>query len=423
MRHAIRSRLPGGLHAISAAYIVAAFAWILGSGFLVEALVSDSHQPRVEMLKGIAFVAVTGTVLHLLLRRHERHLSQALLQTKRVANFAEFSPHPIAELDADGHVTYSNQALRRASLTSGILTRDLLPQQTPHIVAQSIREQSHQDDVPHDVRGQHWRWSFFPVRDPDAVFAYGTDRTNEAQLQLRLEHTSRMEAAAHLAAGTAHDINNVLTAMSGHCSLLAMRTPIDDPRQEDIEGMRLEVQRAAGIARTLASIGRSGQSTVELALVDLAALCSDSVATMRRMLPRDVQLHLHLTASPLYVRIDTQECERMLLNLIANAIDAVGSQGAIWFRLFANPGDACLEVRDSGRGIPQDILPRIFDPYFTTKAHGTGLGLASTHAFVTRSRGRIEVESFPGQGSTFRIVFPRLADPVAAQQAAQSPAA
>lgn len=398
---------------LSVSYAAVAAAWIVGSSMILDAATGADHElhTMLEQVKGLAFIVVSAVVLHLLVRRHTRRLQAAQAETARIAQFAELSPHPIVEFDPSGEVVGGNAALRRTTLATGLPLEKILPERTDAVVAACLQFGTHQDDVLHSYGGRHWRWSFFPVSSPRGVYAYGTDWTDEANLRMNLEHTARMESVGQLAAGTAHDINNVMTALNGHCGILRQLVPERHPYREEIDGIHVQIGRAAELAKQLMSVSRTPLPNGKVQMTDLSQASRGIAETMRRMLPPGVALRDIIARAPLYAYVDVQELERAMLNLAANAIDAIdGKGGNVMLIVREEGGDVCITVRDSGQGIPPDVLPRIFDPFFTTKGEGrgTGLGLASVHSFVTRSNGRIEVESQPGSGATFRIRLPRV---------------
>jgi CheY-like chemotaxis protein len=134
----------------------------------------------------------------------------------------------------------------------------------------------------------------------------------------------------------------------------------------------------------------------------------DLARMLRRTIGEDIALHLDLAPGTIPIAADPGMIDQVLLNLVLNARDAMQGGGRLAISTTLERGEACITVQDSGAGIPQDDLPRIFEPFFTTKepGHGTGLGLATVHGIVEQHGGRIEVDSTPGRGSTFRVYLP-----------------
>ena len=248
-----------------------------------------------------------------------------------------------------------------------------------------------------------------------------------AQLEATLEQLAqaqKMEAIGQLAGGIAHDFNNLLTVIQGHCGLLLLNASAGDAElTESAKEIQAAANRAANLTRQLLAFSR--RQPMHMQPLDL----DDVVFGMGRMLQRligdDIVLHTRLLPGGAWVEGDSGMIEQVLLNLAVNARDAMSDGGELWLDLdtvtldetaarrhpAARPGSfICLSLRDTGRGIAADHLPHIFEPFFTTKevGKGTGLGLATVHGIIEQHHGWIEVESLPGNGSTFRIHLARL---------------
>ena len=239
------------------------------------------------------------------------------------------------------------------------------------------------------------------------------------EAEARLRQGSRMDAVGQLAAGVAHDFNNVLTAILGHADLLGLRLEADSPLRSHVDTIAGAAQRAAGTVRNLLSFarGRSSQSHS----CDVNRLVLDVVALLQHALDRRVQIDCRPGADAGTARIGADELQQVLINLALNARDAMPDGGRLEItservelasdagRLGVTPGAYVLvTVRDSGQGIAPEHLERIFDPFFTTKplGKGTGLGLAVVHGAVHAAQGAMRVESQVGQGTAFRLWLP-----------------
>jgi signal transduction histidine kinase len=404
---------PGRPASIVTGYLVAASAWILLSGAAADRLVGHDYRQYAafEQAKGLAFVAVTGLVLWFLLRRYTNQLQQAHEKARRMARFAELSPNPIVEFGMDGTVAAANAAAHRAANALGRSVEDLLPPAAREHVQGCLATGGNVPSVLHTVGGRSWRWAFFPADGSRTAFGYGYDRTPEARLELQVQHAARMESVGRLAAGVAHDLNNNLMAISGLRALVTMQVPEGSPAREDLDGIREQLDHAQELVKRLLLVARVRTTAESVARVDIAAALRSIAATVRHVLPHHVQLEVDLPPGPIPVDIDVRELEQALLNLATNAVDAMPEGGVLRLAL-QETGDSrvCIEVTDTGEGIPPEILPRIFDPFFTTKEEtkGTGLGLASVYAFATQNGGGVEVESEPGAGSCFSLQLPRV---------------
>ena len=248
------------------------------------------------------------------------------------------------------------------------------------------------------------------------------DLSETRRFEEGIRRAQRMEAVGALAGGVAHDFNNLLTVIQGCTQLLLERTPRADPSWELIDEIRRAGDRSGGLARKLLTFAR-GQDLHPTG-VDLNAVLEELRSLLARLVGASIELVLDLGPSLRPVHADAGAIEQVIVNLAANARDAMPAGGRLTLatRNLAtlDAGDrVLLTVADTGMGIPPAVLPRIFDPFFTTKAEGkgTGLGLAIVHGIVTQSGGRIDVDTSPGKGTTFRLEFPVHTDAARARPA------
>jgi signal transduction histidine kinase/ActR/RegA family two-component response regulator len=237
--------------------------------------------------------------------------------------------------------------------------------------------------------------------------------------EIRLRQGARMDAVGQLAAGVAHDFNNVLTAILGHADLLAMRLDQGSELRSHVETIAGAAQRAAGTVRNLLAFarGRSGSAKT----CDINRLVQDVVSLLQHAIDRRIAVTCDLGADTGMARIGADELQQVLINLALNARDAMPQGGRLEIvteridvvedaaALGIAPGCYVrIMVGDSGCGIAAEHLERIFDPFFTTKdvGKGTGLGLSVVHGAVRVAHGAIRVESRPGAGTRFRIWLP-----------------
>jgi PAS domain S-box-containing protein len=250
-----------------------------------------------------------------------------------------------------------------------------------------------------------------------------TERRN-AQLELhkaheRLAQAQKMEAMGQLTGGVAHDFNNLLMVVSGQAQLLRRRIG-DDPRaRKALDAIDMSTRRGQELTRQLLAFARRQRlNPVALSLHERAVGFRD---LLKASLGGAVQLKVDISAAVWPVEVDAGELELALLNLAVNARDAMPSGGALFLsarNVTLKPGEidadlagefVALTVRDTGVGIPPDILPRVFEPFFTTKDvnRGTGLGLSQVYGFVEQSGGRATVSSDLGSGTSFTLYLPR----------------
>jgi two-component system cell cycle sensor histidine kinase/response regulator CckA len=270
-----------------------------------------------------------------------------------------------------------------------------------------------------------------PVKDDQGmivgVLGIFWDVTEQRNLEAQLQQAQKMEAVGQLAGGVAHDFNNLLTVILGNISLLAGTLPPDHPGQEWAGAVETAVLRAATLTRQL--LGFSRQMVLRPEPVDLNANIAEVVGLLRSTIDPRIDLEVRAARDLWPVQGDPSQMNQVLMNLCLNARDALPSGGRIHLatanvnvaddycrlHLEARPGDFVrLRVRDTGHGIPPEVLPRIFEPFFTTKgpAKGTGLGLAMVFGIVKQHQGWIDCTSVVGNGTCFDIYLPR-ADPAA----------
>jgi PAS domain S-box-containing protein len=255
-------------------------------------------------------------------------------------------------------------------------------------------------------------------------------------LEDKLRHAQKMEAVGQLAGGIAHDFNNVLAIVHLASSSLLEEAGLSDAVREGLNEMRTAAERAANLTRQLLMFSR--RQIAELVDVDMSETVRDMTQLLGRVLGEHIALKAQIDPSLPLVRADPGMLEQVVMNLAINARDAMPQGGGLYMKLEtvrvdnprsqSEPGGphalhVCLSVRDTGSGIPASDLPHIFEPFFTTKApgQGTGLGLATVFSILELHGGFIDVDSSPGQGTTFRVFFPAVEATQAERPRAGSP--
>jgi PAS domain S-box-containing protein len=260
--------------------------------------------------------------------------------------------------------------------------------------------------------------------DATSTGLIGRDLRERVRLEEELRQAQRQEALGRLAGGIAHDFNNLLTVMMGYASL-ALEDGLSESLRQNIGEILTAARRAAAITDRLRAFGR--RQTMRVTAFDLNALVESMRGALDKLVEGDVHLSYVLAETALPVRADAAQIEQVLMNLVLNARQAIDGGGRVVVRTSrvdskeAPSGDtrefAKIEVEDSGSGIEPDVLEHIFDPYFTTRSAGTGLGLSMAYGIVRQSEGHIHVSSRPGRGSTFTVLLPaggKLEKPVSA---------
>ena len=228
--------------------------------------------------------------------------------------------------------------------------------------------------------------------------------------ELELLQAQKMVAVGLLAGGIAHDFNNLLTVLLGYLSFLSEDVPPGDPKQADIDAMRATIGKATDLTRQILAYGR--ESRAEAVPVDLSRLVADFETIARRLVGKDIQVSVQTDAAAGRILASPREVEQVLLNLVVNARDAMPAGGRLTIatgRSVTGSGDsACITVTDTGTGIDPDTMANLFKPFYTTKnaRRGSGLGLSMVSAILRKLGGRVEVDSRPGRGTTFRLHLP-----------------
>ena len=275
-----------------------------------------------------------------------------------------------------------------------------------------------------------------PSSDPVLVRVSIFDITARKRAQQQLAEVQRLEAIARLAGGVAHDFNNMLTVIIAGVQLALAQLPQGHGARADLEDAMSAAERSALITRQLLAFGRNqGAHPVVL---DLSEYVDRMAPVLRRVVSEDIELVLDLAQKLATVMIDPAHVEQLLVNLVANARDAMRDGGRITIQtanVFLDteyqrlhngvpPGRyVLLSVADTGEGIPASAMPHIFEPFFTTKTlnRGTGLGLATVYGIVKHNRGHIWVYSEAGLGTTFKVYLPMVDQPPAFHPAVPSP--
>jgi PAS domain S-box-containing protein len=251
------------------------------------------------------------------------------------------------------------------------------------------------------------------------------DITRQKEIEEHLRQTQRLESLGVLAGGVAHDFNNLLTGILGNASLAIELLPDNcDSLQPILGDVVAASERASRLTQQLLAYAGKGRFIVEK--LDIAGIIRETARLLQSTIPKDVHVRLDLTDRLPYVEGDAAQMQQVVMNLLLNAAEAIPESGAgdviITARLEeidenyiqqvlasdeVQPGAyVTLEVRDTGIGMDEATMERIFEPFFSTKFTGRGLGLAAVLGIVRGHKGALKVWSAPGQGSTFKVLFP-----------------
>jgi len=269
--------------------------------------------------------------------------------------------------------------------------------------------------------------SLFPVQigTETRFICADIDITERKRLEQRLFQVEKMESIGRLAGGVAHDFNNLLTAIIGFAELAQQRLAPDHPAHAELERIIHAGEKAANLVRQL--LGFARRQIVQPRPVAVNTVVEELLPLLQRTLGENIRIETHLTDADTTVHIDPAQMEQIVMNLVLNARDAMVNRGGGVLtietrRVMPSPEEiqqepdiqpiehVCLVVKDNGEGIPPDVLPHIFEPFYSTKGLGnTGMGLATVYGIVKQNKGYIRVETrygVPDSGTTFLVCLP-----------------
>jgi signal transduction histidine kinase len=240
------------------------------------------------------------------------------------------------------------------------------------------------------------------------------DITQRVALERSARQAEKLAALGTLSAGLVHELNNPIGIISSRIELMlreAQERPLPPEVREDLAVLHRHSQRVARIARGLLSFAR--QSPGDRRLLDLNQIVEDTLLLLEKQVSKEgITVRRSMAPDLPPMEGDPNALQQVVLNLLTNARDAMDDGGEIRIETGTAPGRPGwlrLVVSDNGPGIPLEHLPKIFDPFYTTKADGTGLGLSISYGIVREHQGTIDVQSQPGKGTTFVLAFPALA--------------
>jgi two-component system, cell cycle sensor histidine kinase and response regulator CckA len=258
--------------------------------------------------------------------------------------------------------------------------------------------------------------------DDDGLTLYFIDVTERKQLEAQFAQSLKMQAVGQLAGGVAHDFNNLLTAMIGFCDLLLLRSRPGDPSFADLMQIKQNAYRAANLVRQLLAFSR--QQSLQPRVLDVTDVLVELSHLLRRLIGENIELEFVHGHDLGLVEVDQGQLEQVVINLAVNARDAMPDGGRLTIRTenyhlpqavrrghetIPAGNYVLVDVADTGHGIAPEHLARIFEPFFSTKAagSGTGLGLSTVYGIVKQTGGFVFVDSVRGSGTRFSIYLPR----------------
>jgi two-component system, cell cycle sensor histidine kinase and response regulator CckA len=397
----------------------------------------------VQLFHKVAFGAdgTPGASRTLVLNRAQDSAGGADTQSSAEVRFMRFfqsTPMAIATVDKAGTISRSNSLFARLfpaamkdadsrSILTVVSDRDRTALEIA--IREAAAGQSEIAPVDASLTGNGERWGRFYVspvkeddRDSEAAIVYVLDTTNQRVTENQRDQAEKMKSVGQLAGGIAHDFNNVLSAIMMATDFLLNAHKPTDPSFQDIMQIKQNANRAASLVRQLLAFSR--RQTLRPQVIDLSETLADLGMLLKRLLGERVTLDVKHARDLWPVKADISQFEQVIVNLAVNARDAMPDGGKLSIRT-ANVTAAeaakfnytgmpaadyvLVETVDTGSGIAQEIIGKIFDPFFSTKevGKGTGLGLSTVYGIIKQTGGFVYPESEVGRGTTFRIFLPR----------------
>jgi PAS domain S-box-containing protein len=353
----------------------------------------------------------------------EQQLAQSLKELADI-KFALDASAIVAITDRRGQITYANDNFCRISR----YPREELVGQNHRIVNSGYHPPEFFRELWATIAGGRvWRgeiknrakdgtfyWvdtTIVPLAGPDGrpeqYVSIRYDVTERKRLETELVRAAQLSLVGELAAGLAHEIKNPLAGIQGAVDILIRRRDASDPEREALENVRHEVERIDATVRSILDHARPrALQRAPASLVDAVRRAVLLAGDHAEGVGLPIRIELEAECDECVIRIDAAQIEDAVLNLVLNAVESIDGEGRIRVRVRVEEAMAVVEVEDSGRGIAEADLQRVFSPFFTTRPTGTGLGLPAVRRIARAHGGRVDVVSAPGRGSTFAIRLP-----------------
>jgi two-component system, cell cycle sensor histidine kinase and response regulator CckA len=349
---------------------------------------------------------------------------RAEAEVQKLAAFPRVNPNPVLEFTRRGELSYANDAAAElVKLLGKKHILETMPASVRAIVAGCLECGTKRLREQITINGRTLSWSFFPVEGNQVVHCYGADITEILNLEAQYRHAQKLESVGQMAAGIAHDYNNVLTVIQGYADCLLGNVKGNETLTGPLKQIAGAARRAATLTRKLLTFSR--KQVIQARPLNINAVLIDFGQMLPRLLGEDITLKTDYAEKIPAIEADEGMVEQVMMNLAVNARDAMPRGGRLVVttslvdvdenyvsrRTDARVGQfVVLSVEDTGCGMDTQILTRIFEPFFSTKevGRGTGLGLATVYGIVKQHQGWVEVTSAVGVGTTFRVFFPAL---------------
>ena len=351
---------------------------------------------------------------------------------ERMRNIAKFpveNPNPVLRIDAGGTLVFANEA------SGGLLDMwscregDAVPEDITSLINNVLTTEMKADkDVEYHDRIVSL--SFVPVPDGGYVNIYGHDVTEQRRaeverrdLEAQIQHAQKLESLGVLAGGIAHDFNNILVGILGNSDLALMELSPVSPARESVEEIKRAAVRASELTNQMLAYSGKGRFIIEA--ININELVREMTHMLEISISKKARLSFSFTDDIPYIEADASQIRQIIMNLLTNASDALEDrQGTISISTTVMEADrqylddlmiderlpegkyVVIEVTDTGIGMGEETIAKIFDPFFSTKFTGRGLGLSAVLGIVRGHQGAIKVYSEPGKGTAFKVLFP-----------------
>jgi hypothetical protein len=387
-------------------------------------------------------------------RRERRRAEEALAASEaRFRALLESAPQGVIAVDEKGHIAFVNVKTEEMFGYSrdelfGRPLDSLLPERyrAAHLDHQRqyfAHPRTRPIGLGLDLWGQRKSGSEFPLEislsfveqaGTQLALALVTDITDRKRAEEHLRQAQKLESIGMLAGGIAHDFNNLLVGVIGNASLAQDLLPPGSPAGELLDAVVKTGEQAAHLTRQMLAYAGKGRFVVEP--LNLSDLLPEMTGLVQPSISKKIALHLELDSDLPPIEADRGQMQQVFMNLVLNAAEAIDSDtGMISVKTGVQDVDepyirrnletelspgryVLLEVRDTGSGMDDATRARIFDPFFSTKFQGRGLGLAAVAGIVRGHKGAISVSSVPGKGACFTVLFPAAEGAAAVAQVA-----
>lgn len=394
-------------------------------------------QERILAISTAVFTDREGIPRVLGLMQDVTNRSMVERRNRQLAEAVEHSAEAIMVTDPEGVIQYVNPAFTNIS---GFSAEEAIGS-TPSILESGAHNKDFYDRIWERIaKGETWKGRFVNRRKDQRLFheeatispvfddagnivnyvAVKRDVTSEVMLEEQVMQTQKLEGIGRLAGSVAHEFNNILTAILGYSECILLTAEPTSPYLADVEEIRSAAERASALTKQLTSIASKRSITLRTAIV-LNDLIEESDELLSRFLGEGVSLEYEFGPDLWPVLVDEDQLTLILRILVENACDAMPDGGRLVLRTENIPpkkptlsdspppmeGECVmLSVTDTGSGIKESVRGQIFEPFFSTKPEGTGLGLSTLHGIVRQNEGHVTFESAEGKGTVFRIFFP-----------------